>query len=157
MTDFQFTERVSDPHADIITAALYSGAGTFNNNDLRKAVKLSTTQGSSYELCAAGDEIEGVVWASDPNTVNSGSRLGSVLRGGQPILAQIASDQPVDGGSAVIPAVVGDLVVAGAGATLNTDQATLVKTGTPSNFKWRITRIVSGGGAVGSTVLIERI
>lgn len=153
MATFSFTERVNDPHADIISAALGDDTNQYKTADVGKCMKLSTTAGSTYVACDAGDEIEAVVWAVDAGgTVNSGYSFGSVLRGRSPVTAEIASDQ--DGAN---PAAIGDLVVAGDGAVLGTKQDPMVKTGSPADFKWRIVHIISGAGAAGSKVLIERV
>lgn len=165
MPTFKFTPLVNSPFADVISAALGDGSSEiWSSDDVGKAVKLSAD--STYALCSAGDEIEGFVVAVDAGpTVNSGFSFGSVQRNKR-VEAEVASDQ--SGTMAV-----GDLVIAGAGAVMGTSQKAMVKSGTaasqsgttpfaytertPNTHLWRCIAIVSGTGAVGDTVLIERI
>lgn len=165
MPTFKFTPLVNSPFADVVSAALgNSTTELWTSKDVGKAVKL--TGDSTYALCSAGDEIEGIVVAVDAGpTVNSGYTFGSVQRDKR-VEAQVASDQ-----SGTL--AVGTLVVAGAGATMGTSQLAMVKAGTaasqeatanyvytartPNTHLWRVISIVSGTGVAGDKVLIERI
>ena len=148
MTIFQFTELVNDPLADVVTAALgASNSAKFSENDIGKGVKLSTA--NNYIPVVKDDEIEGVVVGLEPSTVNNGFSWGSVQKNRR--LTAIV------GVSEAGTAAVGELVVADTQIALNTAGILRVYPGTPTTHKWRIIRIVSGTGAAGDPVLIERI
>lgn len=147
-TTHVFTRLAKDPHADIISAALgASSAAPYGENDIGKGVKLGTAQ--NYVPVADGDEIEGFVVSLEPFTVNDGFSFGSVQRNGR-VHAEVGASQ-------VGNIAVGALVVADVPVALGTAGALKVKTGTPATYKWRVLRIISGTGATGSTVLIERV
>lgn len=150
MTDFYFDELVDAERLVVETAALGAAAGTkLTPNDIGKAVKRGSAQ--NYVLCAGGDDIEGVLNSVSPETVNSGFSLGGVQRNGRK-LAKIGANQA---GNIAINA----LVVADTPSAVGTtdDGYPMVKAGTPTSFKWRVIRIVSGTGNTGSVVLIEKI
>lgn len=164
MSTFRFNVKVNDPFADITDAALGTAGQGWGNEEVGKAVKLSTA--NNYILCTNGDEIEGFVVAVEPNTVNSNVSFGSVQRNKrmQAVLA-----------AGVTGATVGLFVVAAAqeavGTQTNGNKA-LVKPGTaasqlgsgsyaytertPNTYMWRIIRLLTDGEA-GSTVVIERV
>lgn len=161
MTSFVFTELVPNT---LESAALGADAnGKFTSNDLNKAVKLGTA--NNYVLATAGSDIDGFVKAIEPFTVNDGFSFGGVQREGR-VTALVGAGQ--SGTMAV-----GDYVVADTQVTLNTAGAAKVKTGvafaqsgttpfavtqgTPLHAMWRCIRIVSGTGAAGDTVLLERL
>ena len=56
--------------------------------------------------------------------------------------------------STVVP---GDLVVTDTQAALGTAGLPQVQSGAPTTFKWRCIRVITGTGATGDKVLIERI
>lgn len=148
MTDFVFTELVNDPLAQIESACLGPDANNkFGNNDVGKAVKLSTA--NNYILATAGDEIEGFVEAIEPQTYNSGFSYGTVRRNRR-MICQVGTTEAGTVGP-------GDLVVADTQAALGTAGLPTVQTGTPTTFLWRCIRIISGTGASGDKVLIERV
>jgi hypothetical protein len=149
MTDFYFTETLGSFESVLSTALGTTGASNkFGNNDLRKPVKLSTAQ--NYVLAAAGNEIEGFVVSVSPEDVNSGYSFGSIQTEGR-ITAKVDAAQ-------VGTLAIGEYVVAGASSALGTkDLYPLVKEGTPTTFKWRVIRNVTGTGVAGDLVLIERI
>lgn len=144
MTTFHFQPRVGEQ--DYRSVALGASANAkFSDADKNKAVKLGSA--SNYVPVTAGDELEAVVEAIAPNTVNNGFSFGTVSVGGRYVAK-------VD--NAVVAA--GDLVVAGAQAALGTVQANVVvRKGTPTKFLWRVIDLLTGAGAVGSLVVIERI
>lgn len=164
MSTFRFNAKVQDPFSDITDAALGTSGQGWGNEEVGKAVKLSSA--NNYVLATNGDEIEGFVVSVEPNTVNGGASFGSVQRNGR-MLAKLASG--------VTGAAVGNFVVAAAqeavGTQVNSNLA-LVKPGTaasqlgsgaytytvrtPNSFMWRIIRLLTDGEA-GSTVLLERI
>jgi len=141
MTDFAFTPLVNDPYKDAISTALGDGATAYTDTDQGKLVKLATAEDSAYELCSSGDEIEGMIIAIEPSTVNSGKSFGTVQRNKRIIAA----------GAGL---AVGAFVVAGAQEALGTEVATypVVIAGVPVDFKWRVIRVIDA-----ATVLIELV
>ena len=149
MTAFAFTPLVNSPHADVITAALgVDASNKMSDFEINKPVKLAAAD--NYVLCSVGDEIEGFVVTTEAYTVNDGFSIGSVQRNKR-VQAKIVT----------LGVVVGDLVVAGAPSALGTaDPLMLVKkaAGTEDKlYNWRVISIVTGTGAIGDTVLIEKI
>ena len=148
MTVFNFTELVNDPLADVVTAALGVDADNgYVENDIGKGVKLAAS--NNYVPLVKDDEIEGVVVGLEPSTVNNGFTWGSVQKNRR-ITAEV-------GVSEVGTATVGELVVADTPVALGTAGVLKVYPGTPTVHLWRIIRIISGTGAAGDSVLIERI
>lgn len=148
MTVFNFTELVNDPLADVVTAALGVDADNgYVENDIGKGVKLGTAQ--NYVPLVKDDEIEGVVVGIEPSTVNNGFTWGSVQKNRR-VLATV-------GVSELGTATVGELVVADTPIALGTAGRLEVYPGAPTTHMWRIIRVVSGTGAAGDTVLIERV
>ena len=168
MSDFSFNPKVSDPMADITDAALGAAAlEPWGTNDLGKVVKLAPT-GNGYQQASAGDEIEGVVVAVEPFTVNQGFGFGSVQKNKR-FVAKVDATQ-------VGTLTIGEKCVAGTQAavgTANTGNYPVVKQGTPFSqlgsgtyavteetpkfHVWRVIRIISGTGIAGDLVLIERV
>jgi len=146
MTTFAFTELVNSPMADVVTAALgVNAAGKFTANDVGKLVKLGPA--NNYVQCADGDEIEGIVLALEPNTVNDGFAQGSVMKNKR-FTAQVV-------GATV---TVGTKVVSAAQAAVGTaDVKPMVKTGAPTTHVWRVISLINGVGTAGSPVLVERV
>jgi hypothetical protein len=152
MTVFNYTLLVNDPLADIVSTPLGVDADNgFGETDIGKGVKLGTT---SYVPLAKDDEIEGVVAAIEPATVNDGFTLGSVQRNRR-------VEAVVGESVAAAPLVVGSIVVADTPVALGTAGTLQVYIGIPTVHKWRVIRnIVSAAGAgatIGDTVLLERI
>lgn len=147
MTTFVFTELV--PTEKVLSAALGPNSSTkFADADVGKAVKLGSA--NNYVLVEADDEIEGFVTSIEPFTVNNGFSFGGVVVSGR-VTAEVGANQ------GATPMAVGDYVVADAPVALGTAGKAQVKTGTPTKFLWRCVRVVSGTGAAGSMVLLERI
>jgi len=147
MTVFNFTLLVNDPLADIVSAAL--GADADNNyveNDIGKGVKMAAAD--NYVPLAKDDEIEGVVAALSPETVNDGFTFGSVQKNRRV--------EAVIGVTEVGTSVVGELVVADTPIAQGTAGILRVYPGAPATHKWRIIHIY-GTGAAGDTCVIERI
>ena len=112
-----------------------------------KVVKLAAAD--NYVPVSDADDIEGIVRTVEPGTVNSGFCYGSIQTGGRALA--------VVGAGTV---AVGAFVVAGTQAALgtaNTDNKPVVKAGAGVAFKWRCVSIVTGTGAVGDTIVIERV
>lgn len=145
---FVFDETMYMDQRRIESAALGASSGApFTSKDVGKAVKRGTVQ--NFVPVAGGNEIEGFVTSVEVMTVNDGFSFGGVQRGGT-IQAAIGANQ------GATPAAVNDYVVADTPVALGTAGLAQVKTGTPAKFLWRIIRIISGTGAAGSVVLLER-
>ena len=161
MTTFVFTETVPN---QLESAALGANSGgKFVSADLNKAVKLGTA--NNFVLATNGDEIDGFVKAIEPFTVNDGFSFGGVQREGR-VSAVVGANQ-------VSTMAVGDYVVADTQVALGTAGAAKVRTGTafaqsgttpfgvtnstPARALWRCIRIVSGTGAAGDPVILERV
>jgi hypothetical protein len=140
------------------------GAGNAANNrwdpkEQGKAVKL--TAESTYDLCAAGDEIEGFVTSVEAAPQNGFSIGGIVDEGLQWVTAD--GIQATPGVGAI---VVGDYVLAGtitAKGTATARFAKVVKATTQANvkaspFSWRVVSLGPvGTGAVGTDIVIKRM
>ena len=138
----------------IVTDALgtaVAGTGTYDDNELGKGVKMAA---ASYVAVAVGDQIEGIVNTGEPGVRNTGVSWGGIQTRGR-ALATVGAAQ-----SSVM--AVGDLVCASIPVADGTAGLVLVQSdGTgyvaPTEFLWRCIRIVSGTGAAGDSVLLERI
>jgi hypothetical protein len=153
MTVFNFTLLVNDPLADVVSAALGVDADNgYVENDIGKGVKLAA--GNNYVPVGKDDEIEGVVAALNPETVNDGFSFGSVQKNRR-IEAMVGANV------SVTPVAVGTLVVADTPVALGTAGMLQVYVGAPALHKWRVIRnIVSAaaaGATIGDTVLLERV
>ena len=128
---------------------LKAGFGEYSDAEIGKAVKIGAL--SNYVLCAAGDEIDGVIDNVDGGSTENGFTFGGVARcnGGVRYEAQVGT------GSAQL--AVDDLVVAAAQAAVGTEGPLLVQKGTPTRHLWRVMRILTGTGVVGDKVLIEKL
>jgi len=148
MSTFNFGVKVNSPFADITDAALGAAAGEgWITGDVGKAVKMGTAQ--NYVLAVGGNELEGFVTSVEPNTVNAGFSFGGVQRDGR---------VEVEVGAAQVGNVtVGNYAVGDTQAAVGTAGAAKVKEGSPTIFRWRIVRIVTGTGASGDTIIIERV
>lgn len=161
MPKFLMTELV--PSRAPITARLGAGTGSANHitdKEVGKAVKL--VGDSQYDLCAAGDNIEGFINSVEPATLDDYS-LGSVQVGDRK--AVTADGLEVSPGTGTI--AVGDYVNMGTAVakdTALTDAAPnrVTKATTQANvsnspFAWRVVSLGSvGTGAVNTIILIER-
>ena len=175
MAKFLMKELVTD--GDIVTARLGAGSGSANNIDdkeIGKAVKLVAE--SRYDLCAAGDPIEGFIAAVESATLD-GYSIGSVqVEGRKEVTFNGLQATPGTGAIAV-----GDYVVMGTAvakgtalaanngnkvtkatmqpgvtaATVVGDVAPMLKVAMQA---WRVVSLGSAGtGAVGTTGVIERV
>lgn len=138
------------------------GAGNAANNrwDLKeqgKAVKLTVE--STYDLCVAGDEIEGFVTSVEPAPQNGWS-VGGIT---QCDLRWATADGIQADGTGTI--AIGDYVLAGAitaKGTALTQYAKVRKATTQANvkaspFSWRVVSLgPAGTGAVGTAIVIKR-
>ena len=131
----------------IVTDALGTNAGDYSSDtDLGKGVVLGA---SAYVAAAKDDEIEGIVSSIESGTRNGGFNWGGVQTKGR---AEV-----VVGASQVGNIAVGDYVVNDTPIALGTAGGIRVYAGAPTKFLWRVIRIVSGTGAAGDTVIIERV
>lgn len=154
MAKFQMKELLG---TEPITARLGAGTGSANyvtDVEIGKFVKL--VGDSQYNLCVAGDQIEGVISAVEAYTADDYS-IGSVNpEGRKRVTLDGLQATPGTGVCAV-----GDYVVAGSVVAKGTALSGPVKvckatTQTGMYFAWRIVSL-EGTGAVGQVALIERV
>ena len=159
MAKFLMTELV--PSRAPLTARLGAGTGAANqitDKEVGKAVKL--VGDSRYDLCAAGDNIEGFINSLEPATLDDYS-LGSVQVGDRKEVT--ADGLEVSAGTGTI--AVGDYVNMGTAVAKDTaltvpnkvTKATTQANVSGSPFAWRVVSLGSAGtGAVGTDILIEK-
>lgn len=152
MAKFKMQELVG---VEPITARLGAGSGSANyvtDLEIGKAVKLIGD--SQYNLCAAGDLIEGFITAVETYTADDFS-IGSVqIDGRKRVLLDGLQATPGTG-----TCVIGDLVVAGtitAKGTAGVPKVCKATSQAVSLHNWRIVSF-EGTGAVGQYATIERI
>lgn len=159
MPKFIMTELV-DARDKVITARLGAGTGAANwltDKEVGKFVKQVAE--SRYDLCAVGDEIQGVISSLETATQDNYT-IGSVRQDGR---KEVTFDglQSTPGTGAI---AIGDFVVTGTPVAKDTalsGPARVCKAtaaGTGIVFTWRVVSLGSAGtGAVGTTGLIERV
>ena len=154
MAKFQMKELIG---TEPITARLGAGSGSANyvtDVEIGKSVKLAGD--SQYNLCAAGDQIEGFITAVETYTADDFS-IGSVqFKGRKRVTLDGLQATPGTGTCAV-----GDYVVAGTAVAKGTALTVPMKvckatTQTGMYFAWRIVSL-EGTGAVGQIAVIERV
>lgn len=154
MAKFQMKELIG---TEPITARLGAGSGSANyvtDVEIGKSVKL--VGDSQYNLCAAGDQIEGFITAVETYTADDFS-IGSVqFAGRKRVTLDGLQATPGTGTCAV-----GDYVVAGTAVAKGTALTVPPKvckatTQTGMYFAWRIVSL-EGTGAVGQIAVIERV
>ncbi len=154
MAKFQMKELIG---TEPITARLGAGSGSANyvtDVEIGKSVKLAGD--SQYNLCAAGDQIEGFITAVETYTADDFS-IGSVqFEGRKRVTLDGLQATPGTGTCAV-----GDYVVAGTAVAKGTALTVPPKvckatTQTGMYFAWRIVSL-EGTGAVGQIAVIERV
>lgn len=160
MPKFIFTELVE--YTEVVTARLGAGSGAVNNVDDKEVGKFVKLVGESrYNLCAVGDEIEGVIVAMEVATQDAFS-IGSVQKNGR-VSVTFDGIQATPGTGTV---AIGDYVVCGTPLAKGTAltfpagpkvcKATAAATGIVHT--WRVVSLGSAGsGAVGTAGLIERV
>src|SRR5574343_1260212 len=143
---------------ECITARLGAGSGSANyvtDLELKKPVKL--VGDSQYNLCAAGDQIEGFIRAVETWTADDFS-IGSVQTEGR-VKVTLDGLQATPGTGVI---AVGDYVVAGTavakGTSLGSAYPKVCKATTQTGmyFAWRVVSL-DGTTAVGQTATIERV
>lgn len=144
-----------------MTVRLGAGNAAANRFDLKeegKAVKL--TAESTYDLCAAGDEIEGFITSVEAAPQNGWS-IGGITQ--DDLRWATADGLQATPGTGTI--AIGDYVLAGtatAKGTALTQYAKVVKATTQANVKsspynWRVVSLGPvGTGAVGTAIVIKR-
>lgn len=154
MAKFQMKELVG---TELKTARLGAGSGSANyvdDKEIGKPVKL--VGDSQFNLCAAGDQIEGFIGAVETYTADDFS-IGSVQTDGRKrVTLDGLQATPGTGVCAV-----GDYVVAGTAVAKGTALTVPPKvckatTQTGMYYAWRIVSL-EGTGAVGQIAVIERI
>jgi hypothetical protein len=161
MAKFLMTELVDI--AEVVTARLggtpiAGNANGLSDKDVGKFVRLAAE--SRYDMCAAGNEIEGRVAACEA-APQDGITIGSVMTEGR--FAVTFDGLQATPGTGVV--AIGDYVVCGTivakGTSLGLTPAKVGKAtaaGNTLNFKWRVVSLGSAGtGAVGTTGVIEFI
>ena len=139
--------------SDVLTTCLGTVGALLTEKDIRKPVKSATTNTSSMLLCASGDEIEGFVQSLNIGTANEGFSHGGVVRNGR-MTVKLGGTVSING-----------LVVAGTNTANNTASVSsymglplpVVIAGTPTTYKWKVIRYITGTGVAGDYALIERI
>lgn len=152
MTTFVYQKLTQSPEElDIISAAIGDNTDQAKSDtDLGKAVVMGNAQ--NYVLAGADAEIEGFIDTVRGDTVNEGFSFGGIQRKGR-MYAVVGAGQ--SGSLNLLDYVVADAQVA-LGTKPSTAHPTAVKAGNPTKYLWRVIRIVSGAGATGSVVLLER-
>ena len=154
MAKFQMKELIG---TEPITARLGAGSGSANyvtDVEIGKPVKLAGD--SQYNLCAAGDQIEGFITAVETYTADDFS-IGSVqFEGRKRVTLDGLQATPGTGTCAI-----GDYCVAGTAVAKGTALTVPPKvckatTQTGMYFAWRIVSL-EGTGAVGQIAVIERV
>lgn len=149
----------SGPTPTVHPVRLGAGTGSANNLSTKDEGKLIKLVGESrYDLCVAGDAIEGVIYAVEPATSGGYTVGGRVTEGMMTVIADGLQATP---GTGVI--AIGDYVVAGsitAKGTQLTSYAKVCKatSQTPGIHAWRVVSLTAvGTGAVGTAIVIERV
>lgn len=149
MSTFVFTTLTNSPDSAQYESACL-GVDADNNlteNDIGKAVILAAS--NNYVVGTTDDEIEAILVSLEPVTYNDGFSFGTIQRRGRA--------EATVGTSEVGTVAIGELVVVDDQAAVGTAGGLVVYPGAPTMFLWRVIRIVSGTGAAGDTVLIERV
>lgn len=161
MAKFQFTELILQMN-EIITARLgaaATAAGNLTDYEQNKIVKLAGD--SQYNLCAAGNEIEGFINSIQGATLD-GWTIGSVQVGGRKEVLCDGAQATVGSAGALS---VGQYVVTGTVVAKGTDLTTAPKVASATTqatikngpFAWRVVSLGSAGtGAIGTTAIIEK-
>lgn len=163
------------PQEAAFTARLGTTGAKFSTSDVGKLVKLAAE--SQYNLCAVGDQIEGIVAAVE-TAPSAGFSVGSIFeRGAIFAIADGAQATPGTGSIAINDFVVCGTVTAlgtplavtlgfpkvckatfqpfAADAAALTDVNDMIRNGL---FGWRVVSLGAvGTGAVGTTIVVKRV
>ena len=151
-TTFKRSLLVDTSLMGVITDLLGTNATDYDDNELGKGVVLGA---DAYVAAALGDEVEGIVNSVEPGTRNSGFSWGGIQTKGRAEAVVAAAQAPV--------MAIGDIVSNGAPIADGTPGKIQVQSAgvgfvAPATFKWRVISLGSAGtGAVGTTVIIERV
>jgi hypothetical protein len=146
---FKFKPNLED--GELIAARVGTASAPLGTADIHKAVTYSTDH--NVLIAADGGEISSVLVAVDTTVDGDGFKLGDIqqIEVGSRMYAQVATGAPT-----VVAGTT--LVVAAAQAARGTAQSyPLIKTGTPTIYRWIVRSIHTGSGAAGSIVVIERV
>lgn len=135
----------------IITDALGDNTQEYSDVDIGKGVVLGA---DAYVPAALGDQIEGIVSSVEPGTRNAGFSWGGVQTKGRAIVqVGVAQTANIAIGGIVCNDTPIALGTAGVIQVLDTGTGYVA----PTEFFWRVIAILSGTGAAGDSVLIERV
>lgn len=159
MPKFLMTEQV-DARDKVITARLGAGSGAANNWTDKEVGKFVKQVGESrYDLCAAGDEIQGVVSSIESATMDAYTMGGVRKDGNKQVTFDGLQATPGTGNLAI-----GDFVVCGTPVAKDTALSAPAKvckaTAAAKDivFLWRVVSLGSAGtGAPGTTGIVERV
>lgn len=158
MAKFQITETIHSERVYTVRLGNTGAANLFSDADVGKPVKL--VDSGRYELCAAGDAIEGVVSSVESSTYD-GYTIGGIYRTG---IKAVTFDGSQAAGTGTV--AVGDFVVAAAPAAKGTALTGPLKVRTATEqddaaaaaFKARVISLGDANtGAVGTVGYIEFI
>ena len=130
-------------------------ADAFSDKDVGKIVKL--VGADTYGLTAAGDPIEGIIVSVETAT-SAGFKVGGIKSDEKAFVT--ADGLQATPGTGTI--AVGDYVVTGTVSAVGTaltgyPKVTKATSQTPTPFAWRVVGLYTGTGAVGQTLVIERV
>ena len=157
MAKFLIVETIHSEKVQTVRLGQTGAANVYSDKEVGKAVKL--TADSRYELCAAGNAIEGVISSVNLGTVD-GYTIGGIVASGY---KEVTFDglQATPGTGAI---AVGDFVVVGTVVAKDTAltgplkvcKATDQAVAKAAPFKARVVSLGSAGtGAVGTVGVIE--
>lgn len=154
MAKFQMKELIG---VEPITARLGAGSGSANYvTDLEIGKPVKMVGDSQYNLCAAGDLIEGFVTAVESYTADDFS-IGSIQNEGRKrVLLDGLQATPGTGVCALLDLVVAGTAVAKGTAITTAPKVCKATSQAVSLHNWRIVSL-EGTGAVGQYAVIERL
>ncbi len=167
----------SGPVEDAIVVRLGAGTGSSNNlttAEEGKAVKFVATD--RWDLCAVGDGIDGFIAAVEPAT-SGGYTIGSIMQGKKNAQMFYATADGLEATAGTGTIAAGDYVVASTitakGTALAAYQkvvkATIQPGAVPADLTaagaqtlaamtaWKVVSVMAGAGAVGTTIVIQRM
>lgn len=146
---FKFRSKLTDGY--LIPALVGTVATPLTSADSQKSVKYST--GDNVLLCADGDEIASFLASVETTLAADGSKLGNIID----VTVGTRHKAVIAAGSTTVVAGTSLVVSAAQSAIGTADAYPKVKAGTPTTYKWIVRSILSGAGAAGSIVLLERV
>jgi len=147
-----------------VTVARLGAGNTANDrySDVESGKLVKLVAESRFDLCAAGDPIEGVVVAVETAT-SGGYSIGGVARGEPGCTKIFATADGLQATPGVGAIAVGDYVVAGTATAKGTALTAYPKVckataQTLAFYMWRVVSLgQTGTGAVGTTIVIEKV